>query len=197
MRSIATSAPLPILSEILHQRLGFLNQSVPIPGNTEEYIHSWVADYGLSNPAHIHNLQAVVNTSFMRTLGHQASAVSHNAQGVQNPKNSRPSVSASFQLGPSFQSGLTQAASPKGSKQAPDYGPCLGYCLYTLFGKPCANLAKPQGKCTHYFNGARVPLSHDQELKALPLQDQRAIATHFKRVLKPSLSAEQIRRYGP
>jgi hypothetical protein len=35
------------------------------------------------------------------------------------------------------------------------------------------NLAKPQGKCTYYVNGARVPLSHDQELKALPPNDQK------------------------
>ena len=96
LRSIATSAPLQIISEILHQWFGFLNQSVPIPGSTEEYVNSWVADYCLSNPAHI-QLQAVVNTSFMRTWGFQASAVSQ-TQGVQNSKNSRSKGSAT--LGP-------------------------------------------------------------------------------------------------
>jgi hypothetical protein len=197
LRSIATSAPLQLFPRFYISGSDFSINPSPFPEAPRSMsTPGWQITAFLT--PRIFKLQAVVNTSFMRTLGYQASAVSHNAQGVQNPKNSRPTVSASFQLGPSSQSGLTQAASPhKGSKQAPDYGPCLGYCLYTLFGKPCVNLAKPQGKCTYYVNGACVPLSHDQELKALPPNDQRAIAAHFKRALKPTLSAEQIRCYGP
>ena len=105
----------------------------------------------------------------------------------QNPNSSRSQGSASLQLGPSSQSGLTQASTP-------NYGPCSGYCLYTLFGKPCA---KPGESCFHFLNGSRVPLSHDQELKALPPHEQNVIMTHFSEKLKPTLSKKQIKRYGP
>ena len=199
LRSIST-INVNILAEIVHMYFSYLNRSVPIPGSTPEYVSAWADKYGLHNETNFATLRDLVHTASLRLLSiHHSEGPIAQRDSRQSSRSHYPAPSTSYST--SYSTSSSRSGNPKPTKVHPkrsgpsesDYGPCLGYCLYALYGKPCPYITSGRS-CSYTRNGSRINLKHEPELKAA--KDQKDVMSHFNDVLKHALSKDQQKRYG-
>ena len=189
--------PAVVLNFMSHYLSANLTVYTPLKIPVSVHIGNYLRDYSLLNEGAHFNFssrlnkltlavltQTLVNSSSSSALG-SASNGSNPAKGIKNGSN-KPSGSAANNGSP---------RQPAAASLRKTMGPCFGFCLSTFFPKPCPRLAAG-GLCEFSANGVKTPLKHESEFQSLSTTDQGIKTGHFTSVIKPTLTADQVKFYS-
>ena len=189
--------PAVVLNFMSHYLSANLTIYTPLKIPVSVHIGNYLRDFSLLTEGAHFNFSSRLNKLTLTVL----------TQTLANPSSSIASGSASNGLNPvkGVKNGSNKPAGPaanNGSSRQPaaaslrkTMGPCFGFCLSTFFPKPCPRLAAG-GLCEFSVNGVKTPLKHESEFQSLSTTDQGTKTGHFTSVIKPTLSADQVKFYS-
>jgi hypothetical protein len=195
-RNIASEfPPAVVLNFMSHYLSANLTIYTPLKIPISAHIGNYLRDFSLFTEGALFNFSSRLGKMTLTVL----------TQTLANPSSSIASGSASNGLtpvkgnknGPNKPAGSAASNNrqPAATSLRKTMGPCFGFCLSTFFPKPCPRLAAG-GTCEYLLNSVKTPLKHDLEFQALSASDQGTKTSHFNTVIKPTLTADQVKFYS-